>query len=202
MTEHKITDKSLFMVFDTETSGLPDRKGFNKYYEPNDTYHYDKCRLVQLGYIIIDSNGNEIKRYSKIITPVGFKITNDKYHGISHEKACTGGISIMQVIKEFRKDLGRCKMIIAHNLAFDYNILLSECYRNNFLATAERLKKITQFCTMENGRKFMNTRKSPKLTELFTYLYPNDEWLQIHNALDDTEHCLKCYKKLYSIISN
>jgi DNA polymerase III epsilon subunit-like protein len=184
------------IIFDTETTGLPIRKGFDQYYSPSETKHYENSRLVQLGYVIIDDNNNIIKEYSQIIKPDQFIITNSQFHGITQERALNQGKSIQEVLSQFHSDLRQCNLLISHNNLFDTNIVLSECYRYNLNVIAMSIERIMKFCTMNIGKQKMMTRKVPKLVELFAYLYPGKSWNQIHDALDDTKCCLECYKKI------
>ncbi len=36
------------LVFDTETTGLPSRKGYDKYYPYTELIHYDKSRIISI----------------------------------------------------------------------------------------------------------------------------------------------------------
>ena len=45
---------------------------------------------------------------------------------------------------------------------------------------------------MEIGKKFMKLNKSPKLIELYKFLF-NKEFIQEHRALSDCVACADCY---------
>lgn len=183
------------IVFDIETTGLPEKIGFDKYYHPSLTHKYDKCRIVELAYIIFDDYGNEIKRVSSIIKPDGFIIENSHIHGITTEQAINEGKSIIYVLEQFKVDISNCKKIVAHNIIFDKTILLSECYRYNKNDIVKELEYIIQYCTMIIGRDKMKMLKYPKLIELYKYLF-NHDIIQRHRALDDVLLCSQCFFKL------
>ncbi|WP_373399670.1 3'-5' exonuclease [Algoriphagus halophilus] len=113
-----------YMVFDTETDGLPiDKNG-----DPNDLDNWP--RIVQLCWMILDSDFKlvEIKdRYIKVnfeIDPEAIKI-----HGITNEKTETEGVLINEVMEEFLNDLETTEILVAHNLDFDVPIIDAELLR-------------------------------------------------------------------------
>lgn len=184
------------VVLDLETNGLPQTQGWGNYYYPKESKWYDTSRVVQIGYIVIDKDHKVVKKVCNLIKPDGFTIENAHIHGITYENAVDKGIPIVDALKELEKDFQDCSHIISHNVKFDYNVLLSECYRYNMTTLCTLLEGKKTFCTMEIGRIHMGVRKYPKLTEMYERFFPNDKWEQIHDALDDCEHCLKCYIKI------
>ena len=184
------------IVFDIETTGLPERKDFSTYYDPSLITYYNNSRLVQIAYIVLDSENKEIKRYSSIILPRDFEIKNDHIHHIPHEKALKEGREIKDVLNIFFEDLKKCKMLIAHNIKFDYNVLMSELYRFKLNDIIKECKNKILYCTMVDSKLKYNFNRYPKLVELFPYLYNGEIWNQIHDALDDADICMKCYIKM------
>jgi DNA polymerase-3 subunit alpha len=180
--------------FDTETTGLPQKSGIN-FYDPAKFNFYDTSRIVQLAWIITDKNGEVISKESYIIAPLDFKVTCEDIHGIRHEKALLEGVPLHRVIDILYNKVKSCSTISAHNLSFDYNILLAECYRLNRHDIVRVIKSKEQFCTMRYGKDLLGYYKYPKLKDLYEILY-KEKWIQKHEALDDTEKCVACYKKL------
>lgn len=189
MTENYI------LFFDLETTGLPKTKGFRKYYDPWELEYYEPSRMIEIGYIITDNDGKEIKRNSFLVKPDGFEIKNSFIHGIEQETAENDGLPINQVFDEVLKDFENVSTIVAHNIHFDRNILLSECcrYENKDLYT--KIKDCEYKCTMAMGQDYMELKKYPKLVELYKYLF-NENFEQEHRSMSDTEHCKKCYFKM------
>jgi len=182
--------KTLFI--DTETTGLPKTKGWGKYYEPSLTSYYDESRVIEVAYIIYDNDKTICKSISTIIRPNGFVITNSNIHGISTDDANEYGTELMEVLKEFETDLSDVTTIVGHNIDFDINIMLSECYRANEIGIARKLESINKKCTMRVGKAYMNSEKYPKLVELYRFLF-NRIVNQKHRALSDTRICAECY---------
>lgn len=185
---------SYTLFIDTETSGLPITQGFNKYYDPSLINYYAGSRLLELAYIVYDQNKNVVMKKEFIINPDGFEVFNSHIHGITDTEIKEKGRDIADVFTEFKDNLSNVSLIIAHNIDFDMNIILSECYRYKFDDIINILteKKIKYNCTMHMGKKRMKSLKSPKLTELHRYLF-SIEAEQKHRALSDAEICAKCY---------
>ena len=115
------------LVFDTETTGLPTMKRFNVYHEPSLVNYYKNSRIIELAYIIYDEEGNCVKTESNLVKPNNFIIENSHIHGITQENAVENGKDIESVIQLMNNDLTNVDTIVAHNIDFDINILLSEC---------------------------------------------------------------------------
>jgi len=184
------------IVFDLETTGFPDKRGFDVYYDPSEIHKYRDARVVQIGWIVLSSNNEVLSKNSHIIYPKNFVITNDFIHGITQERAVEEGKSIEDVIDIFTEDLKECDTLVSHNLVFDYNIFLSECFRCYKYNTVKEMKSKETYCTMRKGKEIFGISKYPKLIELVLRLLPDEKWNQVHDALDDAEWCAKCYVEL------
>jgi DNA polymerase III epsilon subunit-like protein len=183
------------LIFDTETSGLPPYKMINNKRsiacpEKYASYWVD-CRLIELGWLLYTSEGTLIKSSSSIIKPdIDFLIPIEaaRIHGITTEKARKEGRNIQEVLKEFIQDLELSDLIIAHNMDFDYNIILSELIRFNYPKDVITSKK--RICTMKDYLK--PTQKWPKLSELY-YQSFGKPMFQSHRALEDAQACADIY---------
>lgn len=183
------------IILDTETSGLPITKKFGQYYHPSLLNYYDSSRIIEIGYIVFFSN-KELFRRSFIIKPNGFTITNENIHGITNKFATEKGHNIVDILKILECDLCDVNTIVCHNVNFDLNVLLSECYRHNSLKLVEKLQNLTKECTMLMGQKFLKQKKYPSLKFLYTHLNNTNNNLKCHRALDDTIMCADCYFKI------
>lgn len=182
------------LIFDTETTGLPLRYG-HKFAPPTDTYSYDNARLIEIAYIIVNDEKNIIKKVNHLVKYDDIiNITNYNIHGIDNMMVEKSGKTIDYVFNEFATDLKDVNTLVAHNINFDINILLSECYREHdkYKDLINEIKYKNKYCTMLEGKKHMKKSKWPKLKELHEFIF-NTEWVQSHRALDDTETCMKCY---------
>ena len=188
------------LFIDTETTGLPKMKGFNKYYSPSLLNYYDNARIIEIGYVIFSNDNIKIKEVNVLIKPDNFIISNTPIHGITTEEAINKGTDIKIVLLELEKDLENVDTIIAHNISFDINIIFSECYRIKNTNLIEKFKLKNYICTMKLGQSFMKCKKYPKLIELHKYLFNNDI-VQNHRALSDVIICYECYFEINKNLS-
>ena len=183
----------MFLVFDTETNGLPGNFKFPAEYVKN------WPNIVQLSWGIYDNKGNELNFYDYIIKPNGFIITEEssKIHGITNEIACREGHAIKDVLYHFKESLCKVHYIVAHNFHFDINTLGAECIRNNIKLSYKSIKK--EICTMKLTTTFCNIPstyyknelKWPKLQELYTKIF-DKPFENCHNSKYDVMACAKC----------
>lgn len=185
---------SKIAFLDLETSGLPVRKGFNRYHDPKESIFYDPSRIIEVG-LVICQGGHILTKESFLIKPDDFTITNSHIHGISQQEAELSGLPIREALEKVSHLLGDVSKIVCHNKGFDINILLSECYRYQYNNLAQTISNLEQDCTMELGKLYMKVSKSPKLIELYEYLF-SKKLEQKHRALDDAEACQECFYKM------
>ena len=162
----------MFLIFDTETTGLPKRWNAPL----SDTENWPRC--IQIAWQLHDNNGVLIEHEDYLIRPEGFNVPYDaeKIHGISTELASKDGVPLKDVIERFQKALSKTKFIVGQNLGFDNNIMGAEFIRlgiENPLPNYQVLDTCTeitaQLCQLPGGRggKF----KLPTLSELHTFLF-------------------------------
>ncbi len=189
MNNTKNSIKTMFI--DIETNGLPKLKGYCKYYDPCKFKYYDTSRIIEIAYVLC--NGTiEYKRESYLIKPINFIIKNHEIHGITQEEAFKKGKNINEVLKLIKKDIKDIDSIVAHNILFDLNILLSECFRQKKINLVNIIKSKKLICTMTSGKKYMKNNRNPKLTKLYETLF-NKTIEQEHRALSDVIYCKDCY---------
>ena len=186
------------LFFDTETTGLPPRDLEDSSYDQIDVWP----RLVQIGWIVTDANGNTIKRRSEIIRPEGFIIPKgaSDVHGITTEKAMQIGVPIGKVLREIYDDMLHVKLLVAHNFGFDHKILGAEFYRKNIDTNIIDDKE--HICTMLSTINYcellpirFGEYKWPKLEELHHKLF-GCTFSDAHDALADVEATKKCFFEL------
>lgn len=185
---------SNIFFFDTETTGLP-QKFSGDFHHPSKFHYYDTSRIVQIAWIITDNNGKHLSKETYLIAPLDFMVSCQEIHGISHEKALLEGLPLHIVLERLYTAVKTCGILSAHNLSFDYNVLLAECYRIGRDDIVRVVQSKEQFCTMRYGKELLGYSKYPKLKQLYETLC-KEQWIQKHDALDDTEKCVACYRKL------
>jgi DNA polymerase III epsilon subunit-like protein len=187
------------VFIDTECSGLPTFDDGNRWRFPNyqQLRNYDTSRVVSICWLVCQHD-KIIEQGYYIIKPDNFIISEESYkiHGISQEEAETHGVPIVLALKQLGQAAVKCSGIVAHNIAFDINVISSECFRYGLHDELNILQSKHQICTMLKGKEFMNVKKYPKLCELYFHLY-NDNMVNAHNALADTMYCHKCYVRMF-----
>lgn len=182
-----------YLVFDTETTGMP------RNWKAPVSQVSNWPRVVQLAWILIDAEGNEIARKDRIIKPEGYSIPPDatRIHGISTERAKLEGAELPLVLDEFETALNRSGVVVAHNIDFDYKVLGSEFYRLKKMNPLDNYKQIctmkesTHFCAIPNRYGY----KWPSLSELHHKIYGRG-FEEAHNAMIDVEVCKNCFLEL------
>ena len=176
----------MFLIFDTETTGLP--KNYNAPLHDKDNWP----RIVQLSWMIFDKKGKLSKIKNDIIKPNGYEIPYSaiQIHGISNELANEKGIDVDISLKEFLKDVKGCEHIVCHNKDFDIKIVGSELARldinpskiikNNFIDTCS--ETTAELCKIVNNKT--KRYKYPKLEEIYHFLF-KEKFDFAHNAIFD-----------------
>lgn len=181
------------LFFDTETTGIP--RNYNAPITDVDNWP----RLVQIGWILFNGEGEKLSECEFIITPDGFEISSEvaKVHGITQEKALSDGWALPFVLGMFSNELMEADLIVGHNLSYDLSIIGAELFRlglPNLLNAKSQIctmKSSTSYCQIPGGRPY----KWPKLYELYKKLF-NEPLKQTHTALDDIQNTAKCYFEL------
>ncbi|MEB8346612.1 DNA polymerase III subunit alpha [Flavobacteriaceae bacterium KMM 6898] len=186
----------MYLIFDTETTGLPKR-----WNAPiTDTDNWPRC--IQIAWQLHDEMGNLVEHQDYLVRPDGFNIPYDaeQIHGISTELAQEKGISLAEVLEKFNIAMSKTKFIVGQNVGFDLNIMGAEYHRlqvENPLQELPVLDTCTEqtalLCQIPGGRggKF----KLPTLTELHKYLF-GEPFGEAHNATADVEATTRCFLEL------
>lgn len=186
-----------YMVIDTETTGLPKTKK-NSYYEYSDTEKYDSSRVVQISWLIIDSNlkTETIKDYIVKVEPErNLKNTyGTSLHGISDLISDMLGIPIDDVCNELLADLKKVDYIVGHNIDFDLNVLKSEMFRYDKNEIIFELETKNVICTMKEMEKRLGKGR-PSLAECYSKLY-GKMMTGAHNSKYDIIYTSKVLEKI------
>ena len=190
----------MFIVFDTETTGFPPRNGRNNE-NPKNYKKWNNCRIVQMSWLLCEKEGTVVKEKDYIIRPNKFTIpeVSTSIHGISTEKALNEGVKLDIVLEDFLKDISVCDTLVAHNINFDYDVVLSEIYRRKHLYEKKEkgffdIKKyleIEKYCTMLSGCD--DGGRWPKLAALYEKYFNHIPDIVLHNSLNDTLLCKDIY---------
>lgn len=188
----------MYIIFDTETTGLILKDGSNNYYSYKHTKKYENTRMIQISYEILDKNLNIITAKNFYINEVSI-INNSMFHKITVDMLQKEGIKMNTFAEIFKEDLKKCSTIIAHNLQFDYCILMSEFYRFGFNDIIDKINSMKLLCSMKKTKHFVcKNCKYPKLLELYNYANSLDlkELPNAHNSMYDVVYLRMALIKL------
>jgi DNA polymerase III epsilon subunit-like protein len=172
-----------YIVFDTETNGLPRRMG--------DELNYEWPRMLQLAWFCCDERENIVKSklYSFNIPGLNIDEEGSRIHGLTEDKLCKIGVDLIPVLSEFIDDISKCMGIVSHNVDFDYNIVKNELLRHGMFA--DWIEQVPRFCTMKNEHSIKicqdnsnSPEKYPKIIDLFN-AKNHKSLVPIHSALFD-----------------
>jgi len=186
----------MYIIFDTETTGLPKR-----WDAPiTDTDNWPRC--IQIAWQLHDEMGRLVEHQDYLIKPDGFNIPYDseKIHGISTELAEQEGVPLPEVLTKFNEALAKAKFVVGQNIGFDLNIMGCEFYRYGVDSTMASMP-VLDTCTevtaellqLPGGRG--GRYKLPNLTELHSYLF-GVPFAEAHNATADVEATTRCFFEL------
>ena len=187
------------LIFDTETSGLVDRR-----FEAEDPEQPD---VVQLAALLCSDDGEVLSTLSCLVRPdlKAIQPGAAKVHGITQAKANAHGLGAHAVLGTFGAMVDRADVLVAHNLTFDALVLRTAWYRAFGADFRERLYGKRAFCTMKAMTpvcKILSSRskhkadyKWPKLSECIDFLF-GERLEGAHDALVDARACGRIYFEL------
>ena len=186
----------MYLIFDTETTGLPKRWDAPL----SDSENWPRC--IQIAWQIHDAKGEIVEHKDYLIQPDGFTIPFDseQVHGISTALAQAQGVALAEVLDEFHTALNQVDFVVGHNVSFDRNIMGAEFLRSKRSDVLEG-KAVIDTCTEETatlcqlpggrGGKF----KLPTLSELYHFLF-QESFEEAHNATADVEATSRAFLEL------
>jgi DNA polymerase-3 subunit epsilon len=151
-----------------------------------------KDRVIEVGAVILDRNGDIIERYQSLCLPHGDIVIPkeaSRVNGITIE-ILKGQLPTAIVMEQLFTFIGN-RTIVAHNAAFDSKFLVTEM---------KRIGKVVWnpfICTLKLSRRLIATTTSHKLVDLKNFIgfrRPGNEKHCDHRAFDDvlvTVHLFK-----------
>jgi DNA polymerase III epsilon subunit-like protein len=183
----------MYLFLDTETTGLP----IDWNASVSDLNNWP--RVVQVAWTCYDAKGRHVVTKSFIVKPDGFSIPREaqQVHGISTAKALARGRPLRTVLKALAADLGEARVVIAHNLQFDENVIGAEFLRQSLKIPFQGKKRLctmvesTEYCCLPRRYGY----KWPTLAELHEVLF-GESPPEGHDAEVDATTCAKCFFEL------
>ena len=162
----------MFAIIDTETSGGK----------------YNEEKIIEIGILVYDGN-NIIETFQSLINPqkkVDYFV--QKLTGIK-EKELKRCKTFKEHAKEIKKLL-KNKVIVGHNVEYDYRVL-----KNEFKSIGIDYKAKT-LCTIEMSKEIFPDLKSYKLKKICNHF--NIELNNHHRAYDDAKATTELFKIIRS----
>lgn len=170
------------LFIDTETNGLPPMKHGN-YTNPKKYKKYNKSRLIELNWVIMDSDRQKVKKCRNTIVPENKE-------------------QLKQVLQSLYDDLNeyKIKKVVGYNILFHYHIIISEAYRvknGKLLGKLDVINhkpKTKPICSMTMCMHYLDIKneKYPKLDELFYMFFKK-------NKGDKLVKAVKCFYRIKTL---
>lgn len=192
------------LIIDTETNGLPDITNlrWGEYPPYRDLEKYSTSRVVQFTMMTCDRDFKEVDLKDYIIKRNGFSIQNTQFHGITDDISDEQGHNFIEIAGVFYDCLKTVSHVIAHNIAFDVNVIKSELFRYGLFHIIEELDRKTWLCTMKHTKpilKIINQYgryKNPSLNELYKHNFGTDIE-NAHNSKYDVINLHRVLQHMY-----
>lgn len=182
----------MYLVFDTETTGLPLWK------EPSDDER--QPHIVDVAWTLYDRDRTELERFDAIINP-GVDIPEDvsALHGITTERARDEGIQPQQAWERFADVISRTEIVVGHNVSFDIRMkrilaarVTGEKWENPH-PTFCTMRKSTNVCRILKAKpRFSEDWKWPNLGEATRHFF-DEELDGAHRARADCDAAARIF---------
>lgn len=192
-------ERMKIIVFDTETTGLPE--GRNPSILETDKWPH----IVQISWVLYDTNVSRMLSMQDHIIDCGVPIPEEsvRVHGITKSRSERKGVSVSHALDLFDADLQQADMVVAHNVSFDKRVVMVEAIRNKRKQyfTRDGVRK-PEYCTMKNSKDICKIERNNAKGEVY-YKYPTLSELHdrlfgfvpggTHDSMADVLICMRCY---------
>lgn len=172
----------MITIFDLETTGLVGAKGKDQLYQPHITEFYG---------VQVDNNLKFVRDFDTLIKPpVPIPHHLEKMIGITNEMVANAP-TFLEVVKQIIKVFLGSHTIVAHNLSFDEEVLITELKRigKQYHFPYPPIK----FCTVEQSMYIKGYRlKNGELYKIAT----GKELVDAHRAKNDVKATFQSFKWL------
>lgn len=179
------------LVFDTETNG--------KRPKGNNMFSENEPALVQLAAVLYEGY-RPVAHMSCFVNPIAgdlspAEIPKEKFFidsGITQEVVDSCAVPLNVAIAFFNNLLRRCDRLVAHNMAFDYPVIVASYIRAN--GRLNEIKSVEKYCTMKTLEPVLQLPgkygfKFPSLDESYRAIVDKTGFEGAHDAMVDVEAC-------------
>ena len=190
------------IVFDTETTGLPE--DYNAPVSNSSKWPY----IIQLSYIVFNTETKEVldfvDRIIRLDPAVYISPESINVHKITQERSQEEGVRIEDALAEFAESLVDVDVLVGHNILFDKRMLMAEFHRIGMRnCLYKKGLAIPEYCTMKRNTDRCQLPTVNKKTGEIYFKYPTLSELHFnlfktvpkgtHNAIVDVMVCLRCF---------
>jgi DNA polymerase III epsilon subunit-like protein len=120
-----------------------------------------------------------------------------KINGLTTEFLSTSETNTKQVLQKFYEDTKDADVFVAHNNAYDLQIILFACIMHKYAEPYSKIIKSTNICTSAHSRNFSfnDTTRYINLRKLYRHLH-NEDFANAHTSDADVKALVKCFDKL------
>jgi DNA polymerase III epsilon subunit-like protein len=194
------------IIFDTETTGLPRNKWRGALQGPDNWPD-----LVSICWLVYDNDWELVRKEYHVVRPEGWTIPAESsaIHGITQAVAAASGEPLAAVLGRFAEDLKTAGRLVAHNMAFDKNVVQG-AFKWRLGVEPAGFWPAVEFCTMEASREILRlpwkgvqhpgkplTYKPPRLSELWSYAFQGTAQPPAHNSEGDALATAAIYMKMW-----
>lgn len=192
----------MILIYDTETTGLPDPAGRGKWEHPSQPWP------VSIAAILLDDKIQVIDEYHSMIRIPKDVVINPKAeetHGISMEKLQAEGAPMEDVMRDFQQRfVSKALIHMAYNIQFDDNVVKAWALRlkhndpEHFFGDSIPtclLKLATNYLKIPGGHEGYRNVKLFQAYRRITGV-PMDAVYKAHDALEDVRACADIYRAM------
>lgn len=198
-----------FVVFDTETTGLPTMVGRPRTFADPLKYpqHYAGVFILSLAFAVQENDETTVEPTERYLRHPGIDPESGQAfqaHGITRAKIEEKGEDPATVLRDFLSNVDDSTCLVGHNVDFDVFVLAGNLARLGLRDEAARVISMPRVCTMRAGTPLCRIPsprgdyKWPKLVELYTHLFGHP-FEGAHNAACDVRAALDCFNRMCEI---
>lgn len=168
------------------------------------TYANEYPSILEISWILAYPDGEIYEVKNRLIKPntkIILEPAIKNLTGIDETLLEEKGELLEIVAEEFNQTLKKSNMLVAHNMKYDFSVLLSNFYKHNI--DVSLLNNISKLCTLQKTinicklphPRYSKQYKWPKLMELYKFLF-NKEFNNAHRAASDVLALKECFFEL------
>lgn len=192
----------MILIYDTETTGLPDPEGRGKWEHPSQPWP------VSIAAILLDDKIEGVDEFHSLIKIPKDVVMSPKAfetHGISTEKLQAEGTPMEEVMRNFRQRfVSKSLMHMAYHIDFDDNVVKAWAHRLKYNAPEHFFGESIPTCLLKLSTNYLKIPgghqgyRNIKLFQAYRRItgVPMDAVYKAHDALEDVRACADIYRAM------